>query len=109
MFNHIQRTNEAGHTIGDLEWRKSPGATYEMHLDVESDYHRQGVGRSMLDELTYMVKGEEGMSIYSYSSSDNEKAYGFFSGVGFTPYLITGFYGRERNAYLWVKTVGAPK
>ncbi len=112
MFNKIIRQDAnsltAGNVIGELLWEERPGATYEMHLDVEPTYHRQGVGRSMLEELEAIVKNRKGMSIYSVSLCSNLKASKFFSGVGFTPHLIVGFYGKEVNAYLWVKVMGEP-
>ncbi len=100
-FNHIMRAHN-GEIIGDLEWRESPGGTYELHLDVEPEFQRQGVGRSMVEELERLVlEKKTTKSLYSFSAEENERAYGFFRGIGFQEYLISNFYGRD--AYLWVK------
>lgn len=100
-FEHIIREHE-GKVIGDLEWRESPGGTYELHLDVEPEFHRQGIGRSMVEELERLVlKKKATRSLYSFAAEENEGAHMFFMGVGFRGYKIANFYGR--NAYFWVK------
>lgn len=116
-WNYIRRKSDNGvvdgpmQEIGVLEWDERPGATYEMHLDVEPEFHRQGVGRSMVEELIETVKKmeREPMSIYSFSSADNAKAFAFFSGMGFVRYSIENLYGFGASAYMWVLTIGAPK
>ena len=108
-FEHIIRKDKLGGVIGDLEWRESPGATYELHLDVHPKFHRQGIGRSMVDELEKLALEKGAMILFSYSSYDNELAYKFFMGLEFSGYYLKNFYGTGRDAYLWVKTIGAPK
>lgn len=112
QWNYIRRWAEGSkdeEPIGTLEWAERPGRTFELHLDVDPAVHRKGIGRSMVEELETLAKAREGMSLYSFSAHDNVKANGFFTGVGFTAYPIWNFYGTDRHAWFYVKTIGAPK
>ena len=107
MSNKIQR--HLTPPIGELIWDNRPGATYEMHLDVSPDHHRKGIGRSMFIELEAKVKLMNGMCIYSFCAADNEKARGFFNGMGFAETLVKDFYGIGRDAFLLWKPIGRPE
>ena len=100
---------EGGRTVGCLEWDERPGATYELHLDVEPAYQRQGIGRSMVEELESFARAQGGMCLYTFMAADNEKARAFFLAMGFTLIYIPSFYGEGRDARFGCKPIGAPK
>lgn len=107
MIRSIIRS-ERGQHLGKLDWEECPGATYEFHLDVASDFHRRGIGRSMVVELETIVRERRGMCLYTFTAGDNEQAKAFFTALGFAPTYLPGFYGEGRHAYMFHKTVGKP-
>ncbi len=108
-FQHIVRHDTFNHPIATLEWREGPGRTFEVHIDVDKEYHRCGIGRSLVAELEALIADREPMSLYTFMAADNETAYSFFNAVGFQLHVIPNFYGNGRNAVFGVKPIGTPK
>ena len=110
QFNTIRRWSDTGvKVIGELEWREGPGRTFEVHVDVDPEYHRKGIGTGLIRDLELIIEDKEPMSIYTFMAADNEKARGFFAANGFVLQLVKGFYGAGRDAYFGCKTIGTPK
>lgn len=108
-WDKIVRRDHEGQIVGELEWRESPGRTFELHVDVHPAHHRKGIGRKLVEELEKLVAGREPMSLYTFMAADNLKARQFFAAVGFNLILAPNFYGRGRDAYFGIKVLGAPK
>jgi ribosomal protein S18 acetylase RimI-like enzyme len=108
-FNKLQRHDTFGAVIGELEWRQGPGRVFEVHIDVDSEYQRQGIGRQLVEELEQLIIDREPMSLYTFMAANNDKAYAFFTAVGFRLLRVEGFYGVGRDAYFGCKTIGIPK
>lgn len=108
-FNKLHRYDTFGAVIATLEWRKSPGRTFEVHIDVEPSYQRQGIGRQLIQELEQLVADQEPMSLYTFMAADNDQAVKFFKGVGFHLYRVDNFYGYGRDGYMGIKAIGTPK
>jgi ribosomal protein S18 acetylase RimI-like enzyme len=109
-FEKITRwDNTNTRIIGELDWRQGPGRVFEVHIDVDPEYHRKGIGSGLIEELERLIEGREPMSLYTFMAVDNDKAYHFFTAVGFKLFRVEGFYGNGRDAYFGCKTIGTPK
>lgn len=105
----MTRFDAGGQLIGALAWAPSSGGTCEFHLDVEPGSQRQGVGRSMVEELEALGKEKGWMGLYSFCASDNESALQFFKALGFRSLLASHFYGEGRHAWFLWKPIGGPQ
>lgn len=88
---------------GFLDYRLAPGGTCEIvDIKVENEYHGQGIGRSMLQELE-RIPGI--LVVYAFTGADNFIAHEFYRHCGFDLLFVPRFYGKERDAYLCVKVL----
>ena len=99
------------HTIsrehGELEWEWNSGRAVEMkNIDVDAEHRRQGIGRSLFEELERTVAEQEGLSVYGFTAGDNAVAQAFYKALGYHLIWIPEHYGRGRQAYLFHKVLG---
>ena len=99
----------AGVLVGELHWDERPGAIIEVHLDVMDGYRRQGIGRSMMQEIEVMARREKIKSLTTFTAGDNLLAQKFFQAMGFVAVMAWGLYGHGRDGCFMWKTIGAPE
>ena len=99
----------AGVLVGELHWDERPGSIIEVHLDVMDGYRRQGIGRSMMQEIEAMARREKMKSLTTFTAGDNLPAQDFFMAMGFVGKPVTDLYGFGRNGCFMWKTIGAPE
>jgi ribosomal protein S18 acetylase RimI-like enzyme len=86
-----------------LEWRQGSSGTIEIFdIKVNRPDRRQGVGRSMVEEL---IETQKPNRLYCFTRSDNGVAHRFYEALGFKAItVINGFYEDDcKDAIMYLK------
>jgi GNAT superfamily N-acetyltransferase len=88
---------------GYLEWRRAPGDTVEVvNVEVEGPHRGRGEGSDMLRELERLPGVA---AVYGFAAAGNARALAFYAKNGYSLVPVPGFYGRGRDAVLFLKVI----
>lgn len=81
---------------GYLVYRQGSGNTVEIfEIEVDNEYRRQGVGKTLIKELMCICRQKQVNLIYAFTRSSNSISQEFYLKLGFARVNVPKFYQDE--------------